>query len=179
MQDFHGGNIVGAIHVPSETFYVDEDVDALVEEFRTYECIVFHCMFSQQRVRFHSTCCCCRRRCFFFPCALHRAQMRKISRKTRTIVLTMSLRAWLFLSFETNETGTVLRCKVCWTHGSVGTCRWTQGVRVEERIFRMDSERSSRSLREHGRFMNGKRSRMHRRCTCKTFVLVRDERKDG
>lgn len=115
----------------------------------------------------------------FFPCALHRAQMRKISRKTRTIVLTMSLRAWLFLSFETNETGTVLRCKVCWTHGSVGTCRWTQGVRVEERIFRMDSERSSRSLREHGRFMNGKRSRMHRRCTCKTFVLVRDERKDG
>lgn len=50
-QDFQGGNIVGAVNVPSETFYVDSNVDLLVEEFRSYERVVFHCMFSQQRVR--------------------------------------------------------------------------------------------------------------------------------
>lgn len=50
LQDFKGGNIRGALNIPSEHFYNDAHVDDLVERFAQSQYVVFHCMFSQQRV---------------------------------------------------------------------------------------------------------------------------------
>lgn len=50
LQDFKGGNIRGALNIPSEHFYNDAQVDDLVERFAQSQYVVFHCMFSQQRV---------------------------------------------------------------------------------------------------------------------------------
>eukprot|EP00894_Picocystis_sp_ML_P004919 jgi/Pico_ML_1/55436/g1120.t2 len=47
--DFQGGNIRGALNVPSEHFYNDAQVDKLVARFAQSRYVVFHCMFSQQR----------------------------------------------------------------------------------------------------------------------------------
>ena len=55
LQDFKGGNIRGALNIPSEHFYNDAQVDDLVERFAQSQYVVFHCMFSQQRVSEHAT----------------------------------------------------------------------------------------------------------------------------
>jgi len=53
--DFKGGNIRGALNIPSEHFYNDAQVDDLVERFAQSQYVVFHCMFSQQRGPFCAT----------------------------------------------------------------------------------------------------------------------------
>jgi len=53
--DFKGGNIRGALNIPSEHFYNDAQVDDLVERFAQSQYVVFHCMFSQQRVSGYTT----------------------------------------------------------------------------------------------------------------------------
>ena len=45
--DFAGGNIKGAVNVPSHTFY--DAVDNLVRETKDVKTLVFHCALSQVR----------------------------------------------------------------------------------------------------------------------------------
>ncbi|EQC36563.1 hypothetical protein SDRG_06009 [Saprolegnia diclina VS20] len=47
--DFIGGHIRGAVNLPEDHFQDDDDVDAVVEDFKAVPQIVFHCMMSQIR----------------------------------------------------------------------------------------------------------------------------------
>mmetsp|Transcript_33302 Transcript_33302/g.43928 ORF Transcript_33302/g.43928 Transcript_33302/m.43928 type:complete len:136 (+) Transcript_33302:161-568(+) len=47
--DFENGHIVNCINKPSELFAADDEVDAVLEEFKEKDLIVVHCFQSQQR----------------------------------------------------------------------------------------------------------------------------------
>ncbi len=53
--DFAGGNIKGAVNVPSDKFYSDTDIDAVIDQTSTASRVVFHCAKSQQRGPFCAT----------------------------------------------------------------------------------------------------------------------------
>ena len=48
-EDFYGGNIVGAINVPSESWRDEAVVNELISKCSSSKKVVFHCMKSQQR----------------------------------------------------------------------------------------------------------------------------------
>lgn len=47
--DFKDGHIASAVNHPEPTFHDDAQVDALVEQYKNEETIVFHCQMSQVR----------------------------------------------------------------------------------------------------------------------------------
>eukprot|EP00963_Diacronema_lutheri_P000262 scaffold17_cov354-Pavlova_lutheri.AAC.34 len=142
-RDFQGGNIRGALNVPSEHFYNDAQVDKLVARFAQSRYVVFHCMFSQQRVSVKDD--------------DSRREMGALDMVRRNLGLT---RCSLLAPRGALVPGTLLRIEICQPFGCSAAAPGTTSVHIGARILGMVEQRQSGPLRESGR----KLTRTHAKC---------------